>query len=147
MNSLEIAYHQLRRAFTLFSCDKDYICALTLSGAADEVLGKLVSDTTGGKNALAVDVELIQAIMKAHGDEASIKDIRDRLVCPRNALKHLKFDPNVDLDFDFAFEAEYMIDRAVSNYLLLTKKWPDDPAYDDYLKFRKKLRNCTSQNF
>ncbi len=42
MNKKSIALHQLNRAIELFLDEKDYICSITLSGAAEEILGRMV---------------------------------------------------------------------------------------------------------
>ena len=43
LSNLDIAERQLERAIVLFLDDKDYVSALTLAGAAEEILGKLLN--------------------------------------------------------------------------------------------------------
>ena len=38
----EVAAHQLERALHLFLDENDYVCAITLAGACEEILGKLL---------------------------------------------------------------------------------------------------------
>lgn len=140
MNKTEVAFHQLKRSFLLFAREKDYLSALTLAGAADEILGKLVaksdqSDTT----ALEDDVDLIRAIMLKLGDSVTENEIRDYLLYPRNAAKHLLVGTRSDFTFDIREEAESFIERAVNNYYTVTGWWPDDPSYDEFLKAQETL--------
>jgi hypothetical protein len=139
MTKQEAAYHQLKRSFVLFSRERDYLSALTLAGAADEILGKLVAAAGGQKKAIDAEVVFITYIMSIHRENSSEKEIRDFLLYPRNALKHLAIGNREDLNFNFVDAAETMIDRAVSNYLALTKYWPEDQSYYEYLKERKRL--------
>jgi len=60
LTKLEVASHQLRVAITLFLTG-DYLCSLTLAGAAEEILGKL-SERAG----LPVAVD---EITKYHADD------------------------------------------------------------------------------
>jgi hypothetical protein len=144
MTKLDAAYQQLRRAFILFAHDRDYVSAITLAGAADDILGKMVRRTVDKSAALENQVDVIRKIVMKRGHDASEKDIRDGLLYPRNAMKHLRIGDREDLEFDLAKEAESIIDRGVSNFLNVTGKWPDDPAYYDYLKERKRLGDSYS---
>ena len=141
MTKREAAFLQLRRAFLLFAYERDYLCTITLAGAADEILGKMARRSNGLEPAIEEEVKIIRDIMQKQGYEASDNEVRDDLLYPRNALKHLRIGEREDIVFDFAEEAEAIIDRAVTNYLAVTGEWPDDDAYDAYRKARAQRRN------
>ena len=43
LSNLDVAERQLERAIALFLDEEDYVSALTLAGAAEEILGKLLN--------------------------------------------------------------------------------------------------------
>lgn len=137
MTKLELAYHQLDRAFILFAQDRDYISAITLAGAAEEILGCLVRHGKNGRSA-AIDeeIELVSAIMRGQGGIPIEKEVREALTFARNALKHRNVGGRTDAEFDLREEAEMIIDRAVENYEALTEWWPDSSSYDEYRRAR-----------
>jgi hypothetical protein len=59
---------QLERAILLFPNEKDFLSAITLAGAAEEPLGKMLKEETG-TNRLEHQVEMIARIQKHFGDE------------------------------------------------------------------------------
>lgn len=48
---LALATHQMERALRLFLDEGDYICAITLAGAGEEILGRLLEES-GRQHAL-----------------------------------------------------------------------------------------------
>lgn len=137
MTKFEIAYHQLNRAFILFARDRDYICAITLAGAAEEILGCLVRDAKNGrKAAIDEEIELVSAIIRGQGSTPVEKEVRQALTFARNALKHRNVGDRTDAEFDLQEEAETIIDRAIDNYEVFTGWWPDNNAYDEYQRIR-----------
>ena len=120
---------QLESAIELFFAEK-YVSALTLAGAAEEVLGQLVKFRCNTPNALESDVELILnmgALLPGlfpgedfTGPEISRKNARVVLNFAKNSVKH--WNPESDAcesDLDFKEEASDMLERAYSNYSAL----------------------------
>jgi hypothetical protein len=126
LSNLEIAHRQIERAIVLFLDDRDYVSSLTLAGAAEEILGKLLnkegkehwldSISKGALRALGFRKRELQApeALKAKKEIANIANRH------KNAFKHYNIDGTVTLLVDVA--AAEMIDRAISNYFDLTQR-------------------------
>lgn len=114
----EIAEHQLITALRLWH-DDDYLSALTLAGAAEEILGKRlrILGRTPSFDQIKND---IVALAKQHGDTdpKTEKLVADLLNQTRNELKH--YDCDDSLSFDMRLDAAEMLERAIANYHLLT---------------------------
>jgi hypothetical protein len=114
-----IAVTQLERAIELYTVPRDFLSAITLAGAAEEILGKLVSDS-GRDNSLA---SLVKAAVAIH--ELIFKEpidqrvLADRANEARNSLKHLRTTSELTVSIDPEEEARDMINRAIENYWLL----------------------------
>ncbi|WP_423709909.1 hypothetical protein [Undibacterium sp. WLX3042] len=126
LTNLEIAHRQLERAIDLFMGPKDYVSALTLAGAAEEILGKLLNKrgqthwldeiTSGALGALGfVDAEADSPEAKA-----ARKEIANLANFYKNRCKH--FSEVDQISFPVDVKAAEMIDRAVSNYWDLTNR-------------------------
>jgi len=114
----EIAEHQLITALRLWH-DDDYLSALTLAGAAEEILGKRLR-VLGRTPSFAQIKNDIVALAKQHGDTDpnTEKLVADLLNQTRNELKHYSGDDS--LSFDMRLDAAEMLERAIANYHLLT---------------------------
>lgn len=125
LTNLEIAECQLERSIELYIDKEDYISALTLSGAAEEILGKLLNKQ--GKSHW-LD-EILNGAIRALGFRKSSldtpearrarKEISNLANYHRNRLKHHNKDGSITFKVDE--EAANMIDRAISNYFKLTE--------------------------
>lgn len=126
MTNLEIAHRQLERSIDLFMVQRDYVSALTLAGAAEEILGKLLNregkshwldEITGGA------LEALGFIDK-EADSAEAKKARKEIAnlanFYKNRCKH--FSEEGQIVFAVDVKAAEMIDRAISNYWELTKR-------------------------
>ena len=116
----DVALRQLETALRLYFEGEDYYSVVTLTGAPEEIFGKLVKENER-ENALESLRKGGAAIHKAHFDEdIPEKEISDRANRVRNFLKH--WDPGKPkaLEFDAPEEAKDMLDRAVDNYCGLT---------------------------
>ena len=104
--------HQLDRAIE-FYCGGDVVCAITLAGAAEEVLGQLCK-RRGLVNALeeAIGVEG----WSNHNSEP--KDRRDILNQTKNALKHASVEGEDCIEID-EHDPYLIIARAIYNLKLL----------------------------
>lgn len=118
-SKLEVAEHQLERALQLFLDESDYVCAITLAGASEEILGKLL-EQSGRENSLGSFVKLCVEIGKtSHGEEWSKKEFVTMANEFRDALKHITDGQVVSVPKDAAVE---ILDRAMENYWALTAK-------------------------
>ena len=113
LTKFQVAERQFTKAIELF-CSRDPLPAITLAGAAEEILGKLVKDK-GETNALDEEIkdrcELYQTVFGRPGDP---KDFADSMNNPRNELKHRMSGEPVDLNLDE--EAVNLIQRAIDNF-------------------------------
>ena len=119
LTKLQLAQIQLDRAIRLYLEESDFVCAITLAGAADELLGKLLASS----NRQPIVENYAAAISKLNvvlgGAPVEKKDAISELNAARDSLKHFRDGGSVR--FDFAEEAYELIDRAASNFWLLTQ--------------------------
>ena len=109
-----IAERQLESAIALHFSGGDYLAVITLAGAAEEILGKLLQRS--GKSAM-VD-RLVDLDKKLTGGRP-FETVRKEVNGVRNSLKHAN-DPNEDTITVEPGEAIAMLGRAVVNYVSLT---------------------------
>ena len=112
-----IATIQLEQAIAVHLEQRDYVSAITLAGAADEILGKKAIDA-GKSTALGERVNLTLDLAKIFerndiDDKEAIKHWNNA----RNSVKHLDVPIIVGLIMDYKDEAEDMITRAIDNYV------------------------------
>jgi len=108
----QVAEHQLDRAIRLLLDDHDAISAITLAGAAEEILGKLV-EVGGEKSSLGSFIDDCLMIGRvSHGEEWKPNAFADMANHTRNSLKHIVDASDVCVTEEDACE---MIDRAVQN--------------------------------
>ena len=112
---LDIAKRQLETASDLYFSGGDYLAVITLAGAAEEILGKLLQRQ--GKRAM---IDALVDLDKALTGGRSFETIRKEVNGARNALKHAN-EPNEDELTVEPGEAIAMLGRAVVNYVSLTK--------------------------
>jgi len=88
----EIAQTQLKEAIALFLNEK-FLCAITLAGAAEEVLARLLN-AAGEQSVVEESVESIQRLREATGlaimENRSKKEIFNAWNNARNTIKHHK---------------------------------------------------------
>lgn len=132
INKVEAAAFQLDWAIRLFLDNHAYIPAITLAGAAEEILGEAVSD----KAAFRV---LKETLSKKTGIDENIVS-QDHLNKAKNWLKHwknLKDDENLELDLEK--EAIQYIARAIANLVAHDSSITSEtPRYYKWLKENKK---------
>jgi hypothetical protein len=141
-SKLELGGIQLDRALSLFLDEGDYVSAITLAHAAQELLDdwyrlKVRGDPLARETALRSDLDATMAfgrlVLKVDLDEK--KDVAPLLNGAANALKHGGGDP--DLTLDFEFEARDVLDRAIRNYQLCTGNYPTRVSEFDAIGRRK----------
>jgi hypothetical protein len=117
MNVTKLEYYQLAEiqvetAIDLFN-QGNFVCAITLAGAGEELLGKLLPSCA--ENAVNTLAKAVSSI----APEQSHKQIIDSyLNIIRNGFKHLKEDI-CEQDIDIRLHAIQYIYRACTNYLIL----------------------------
>ncbi len=117
LTKLGVAEHQLERALRLFLDEKDYVCAITLAGASEEILGKLL-EKAGKEHALGSFVKACVATGKVvYNENWSHKDFADMANAFRNDLKHYTDGNSITIPREAAVE---ILDRAIENFFALT---------------------------
>ena len=115
LTNTEIALMHLRKAIDLYlsPLQSDVVCSITLAGAAEEVLGKVVIKK-GGSSALQNKIAILSGMhLAAYQEKADPKvyvQLRNRA---RNNLKHS--DELSEFALDIEKEAVAMIRRAIEN--------------------------------
>lgn len=118
VSQVQIAETQMRRSLDLFN-QGDYVSAVTLAGAAEEILGKML-ESSGEQPAYTSDFKALSKIRAYRGEAApSGKDVNKLFNAPRNSLKHRAEIETVTLDF--RQEAINLLVRCVRNYIAHTK--------------------------
>ena len=117
---VEIARLQLQTAVELFLSETNYISAITLAGAAEEIFGKMTKPI-GKKNALAQRMELAESLNEIFTEfkPLSKDDVIKGATRDRNRVKHLDHPKVAGVIFDDKEAAEDLIERAIENYEIL----------------------------
>lgn len=114
-----IALAQLETALRLFQEEEDLFSPITLAGASEEILGKLL-EQQGIDHSLKSLTAAAQAIhQQLFGEEGDPKVFRRRANLARNSLKHLAVGGAPTVNLDLRQEAVDMLNRAIDNYWLL----------------------------
>jgi hypothetical protein len=133
----QVALRQIETALRLFEEQDDLISVVTLAGAAEEILGKLVK-REGQTNALDSLSSAAHAMYQYlfGGEPLPPKHFADRANIARNAFKHLRTAGGDAVTLDLREEAVDMLTRAIDNYWYLETNLT--PAME---------RFCRSQRF
>jgi len=113
-NKVDLAREQLNVAMSFFLKGRSLVSALTLAGAAEDILGKALSHS-GQQNSLELKYEVMEPILTM-GNQTKENFIRDENRA-LNAIMASATEPSVTLDLEEA--ASSMIVRACYNYDLL----------------------------
>lgn len=129
LTKLDVAVSQLRLAISLFLEERELLSAITLAGAAEEILGKLAAQV-GLTPALTRRTEGARALFKhILKSDCGVKPFVELKNKTRNELKHLVSGAPVEVDL--RQEAMHILDRAVENYRLLhVRRDPQVAAYE-----------------
>lgn len=115
-DQIALAAEQLDTAIELFLSERSDVSALTLAGAAEEILGRAVK-LAGGENAMQ---EAYAASALTHRyllrQELKWQDFADGENYARNAAKHLKKEGDKAIELNLRYAAMWMIVRACANY-------------------------------
>ena len=116
-SKLEVAEIQLERALRLFLDEADYVSAITLAGASEEILGKLL-EQQGKPHSLGSLIDACVEIGRVvHKEEWSRKEFADIANYFRNGLKHYTDGRSITISREVAIE---ILDRAIDNLWELT---------------------------
>jgi hypothetical protein len=112
-----VAQLQLMHAIDLFCSREHLVSAITLAGAAEELLGKL-AEGQGQQTALAIEIsdhcELAESHFGRLPDRKTVRTLQNKA---RDALKHIGDGEVVSIDLEQ--EAVSMIERGIYNFRLL----------------------------
>lgn len=127
LSAEQIAEHQLLAALRLWR-EQDYLSALTLAGAAEEILGKRLRKL-GREPSFDQLKALIVAFARSEGDTDPDleKTVGDLLNDTRNVLKHYAGDATISVDL--RADCHEMLERAVANYEALTGLFLDEAMH------------------
>jgi hypothetical protein len=129
---IEVASVQLEKALRLFQ-GKDYVCSLTLAGAAEEILGKLAQEE-GLRTALDEEADLVMAMKWLPPGAKARKQYIAFLNLPRNSLKHRISDPASIIPSKWQTAAADMLHRACLNYRRATGDFPSSETFHRFLQ-------------
>ena len=135
---------QLLHAIQLFCNREHLVSAITLAGAAEEVLGKLV-ERNGAMNALQKEIsdqcEMFEIVFGRTADPKLFYELEN---FARNNLKHLGSQQAVELDIEQ--EVLSLIERAIVNYQKIDPRpVPAFNKFDDSAAAWWRKRSATLQ--
>jgi len=124
LSAENIAEQQLLTALRLWH-EEDYVAAITLAGAAEEILGKRLR-ACGKEPSFDNIKRIIVQLSKQLGDNdpKSEKLVADMLNATRNELKH--YAGEGQLEYDLKEDSVELLERAIANYTMLTGLIHDD---------------------
>ena len=123
---LDLAAELLDEAIRQFLDRKSFVCALSLAGAAEEILGRTI-ELRGGESSLAQRVKDHLMIANAFGStKLTEKQSKWRHNFAKNAIKHLDGTDDENITLDLEDEAIDMIGRATHNVMLLNLPYTDE---------------------
>lgn len=112
VHKLIIAFNQLETAIQLFLQDKNYLSAITLAGASEEILGKYAKKLNE-ETAYSI---LTTGLANDFKGKFSKEEVGRKFInFHRNELKHFDFPEHDEIEIDPEFEAISMIVRAAIN--------------------------------
>lgn len=122
LTKLELAEIQINKAIDLFVNEADYVCALTLAGAAEEMLGNILHQN-GEDNILA---ELLPWFKENHDPDVTFAKLARGANETRDELKHghNNPDPGFKVDVSQAICGQ-MLMRAIVNYKNIAPEPPE----------------------
>ncbi len=117
LSKQEVALIQLNDAIALFT-QRRFLAALTLAGAAEEILGKLLvrkGELPTVKESTAAIERLRTETGLRIGGDSSERELIDGWNQARNAAKHLVGAEDQPLTLNLCDEAYWMVRRAIAN--------------------------------
>ncbi|HCT22904.1 MAG TPA: hypothetical protein DIW54_06040 [Chitinophagaceae bacterium] len=134
VSKIDIALVQLRTAIQLYN-KGNFICSLTLAGAAEEVLGQ-IAKKHAGQNALIDQKvwadQVADSFKKARPSLSKVSVFRNKV---KNEVKHNNSGYDSVEEYDFKFEAEEFILALIRNYELINGHMPNDRIVKAFWKW------------
>ena len=128
---LELAVHQLDRAIVLLLDEGDCISAITLAGAAEEILGNMVR-LQGGTSAHQELIDDCMSLSKrTPGEPVKSSEFHEIFAYLRNELKHYRQGSDITVSAECAYPE---LDRAADNLRRLNV--PESSAVQRYTSKR-----------
>lgn len=127
----ELALHQLDHAIRLLLDDNDAICAITLGGAAEDILGEMVKLQGGVSAHQALIDECVATGRLVHNEEWRAREFHEMFAYYRNELKHYRQGSDITVTAECAHP---VLDRAIEN--LRTLGAPESEHVRRYLDHR-----------
>ena len=120
LEKIEIAERQLNRAITLLLQNDDFVCAITLAGAAEGILAGLLKSQ--GKTDVLSDISQSSVDMgRAIGEKWDIGIFKSEFNFFKNELKHHdRGHENIPIVKEAALE---IINRSIENFRRITGKY------------------------
>jgi hypothetical protein len=131
LSKVQIAEHQLEAAIGLYLDQDDFVSAITLAGAAEEILGKLL-ERQGRKHSVASFAEsCVRVGLHLFDEPWTTKHFVEMQTFFRNGLKHITDGEPITIP---RVAAEEIIGRAVDNLWALEGR--ETPAVRRYMESR-----------
>ncbi|MGD0712230.1 MAG: hypothetical protein ABR968_13735 [Bacteroidales bacterium] len=125
MEKRDIAVKQIKAAARHYN-KGDYICSITLSGAAEEILGRIAKKRTKTNQLEGEIIYLRSVYFYFSGQNLSDKELIKKINKVKNELKHNDNGDNEWVDADFEYEAAMLFIKAMKNYFDCYKEFPND---------------------
>ena len=126
-----IALIQLQQSLNLLEAG-DPVSALTLAGAAEEILGRIAC-RKGHKSQVEYNAAWLGSVFDwAKKPRPSKKELISMLNSVRNHLKHQDDGRNIRVEANFQFEAEEMILRCMFNHFNAFGCYPSDKRLQNW---------------
>jgi len=113
ISQIDVCRIQIEESIAMYSDDK-FISSITLSGAAEEILGKLVESNGELKMYDAIKGIINASSSQLHDVEYSKNEFNSLANGTRNSLKHYAASGNIHADFKQ--EAVNMLHRSIYNF-------------------------------
>ncbi len=115
IHKIEIAKRQIETAINLFLAEQDFLSVVTLAGAGEEILGKLL--TRHSKKNM---VDYLKLLDERISGGRNFKIVNKEINGFRNSLKHANEESENEIDIvDSQEHAIAMVTRAITNYSIL----------------------------
>lgn len=125
MEKRDIAIKQIKGAARHYN-HSDYICSITLSGAAEEILGQIAKKRKG-TNQLENEVIYLRSVYDYFsGKRPSTRQLINEINKVKNELKHNDSGNNEWVEADFKNEASLLFVKAMKNYFDCYNEFPAD---------------------
>jgi len=116
---VDIARTQLETAIRLFFYAEDYFSVVTLAGASEEILGKILVELGKEPSHASYSRTFSLVVEALSGEQIPEKTIKKSTNRARNKLKHFNSMQDLHVVLNPREEAIHMLNRAIENYVKL----------------------------